>query len=205
MIRLGMLSTWLLAAVCLPVCAQTSISSVVRDAAGVIKSGQSISAYGTDLFGDSVNLYTGAFSLAQTDLAIPGNNALPVAVTRRFSAKDAGYTPSAFGDWELDLPSIGGQFATGTQNNGWNVINQKGFPAEYKRCTSYGEPEYAVFDTGTPVWEGFEYWQGTSLNIPGAGGQDVLWRSASNTSQPTDGNAWPLVTKAGWQLRCCRA
>jgi hypothetical protein len=182
--------------------AQTSISSTVRDAAGLIKAGQSIKAYGTDLFGDSVNLYTGGFSLEQTDLSIPGNNSLPVGVMRRFSPKDAVFTPGALGDWELDLPSIGGQFATGTRNNGWNAINQKGFTGEYKRCTSFGEPEFALDDTvGTTSWEGFEYWQGTSLRVPGGGGE-VLYRSSANTSQPTDGNTWPLVTKGGWQLRC---
>ena len=35
-------------------------------------------------FGDMVNLYTGSLSFSQTDVSIPGNSALPVAIVRRF-------------------------------------------------------------------------------------------------------------------------
>ena len=181
---------------------QNSISSVSRDAGALVRGGQSVSSLGADLFGDSVNLYTGSFSISQSDVSIPGNSALPVSLGRAFSAKDGRYTSGAFGDWDLELPSIGGQFATGTRNGGWDTINNKGTPQEHQRCTYFGEPELAASNDNDAWWEGFEYWQGSTLNVPGGGNQEVLWRASGNTTVPADGNAWPLVTKSGWQLRC---
>jgi RHS repeat-associated protein len=47
-----------------------------------------------------------------------------------------------------------------------------------------------------------EYWHGNFLHVPGSAPQEVLKRAAGNTSAPTDGNTYPLVTRDHWQLRC---
>lgn len=44
-----------------------------------------ITALGPDLFGDKLNLYNGSFSFEHTDISLPGNSALPVALTRTHS------------------------------------------------------------------------------------------------------------------------
>jgi hypothetical protein len=182
--------------------AQTSVTNILRDASGLLKAAESINTESTHLFGDRVNVYSGALSVSQTDVSVPGNSALPVEVSRVFAPMDALVTSGSLGDWELDLPSIGGEFATGVRSYGWSVINATGTPDQNKRCTYFGEPDVGLAETGPYSWEGFEYWQGTNLKIPGGGGGEVLWRSSSNSSQPTDGNNYPLVTKSGWQIRC---
>lgn len=42
-----------------------------------------VAAYGPDLFGDKVNLFNGSLVFEHTDLNLPGNNALPVALVRK--------------------------------------------------------------------------------------------------------------------------
>jgi len=64
----------------LPACGALIASS------GLIRAIESIAAYGTGLFGDSVNAYTGALALQHTDVSLPGDNALPVALSRSFVA-----------------------------------------------------------------------------------------------------------------------
>jgi hypothetical protein len=43
---------------------------------------------------------------------------------------------------------------------------------------------------------------GTSLYVPGASAQEVVIRTVANSIKPSDGQNYPLVTKAGWQIRC---
>jgi RHS repeat-associated protein len=178
----------------------SSISSVTQDAAGLIRASQSIAAYGSEMFGDSINLYTGAFSMTQTDVSLPGNSALPMQVSRSFSPKESTVTDGAFGDWDLVIPSIGGQFATGSVSRGWSVGGEWGTPDQNKRCSYYGLPDFGVSETGNTVFDELEYFQGVNVNAPGGG--ELLWRDASNTNQPAGGQAWPLVTRSGWQIRC---
>ena len=58
-------------------------------------------------FGESWNPDTGAVSFTQTDVSIPGNNDLPVAITRTRSRNPiALFTDGMFGDWELSMPRV---------------------------------------------------------------------------------------------------
>jgi hypothetical protein len=52
---------------------------------------RAISAIGTDLFGDNVNLYNGSLTFTQTDVSLPGNNALAVMVGRRIATGENSY------------------------------------------------------------------------------------------------------------------
>ena len=94
-----------------------------------------------DLFGEQINTNTGGISFSQTDLSLPGNNALPVDVTRRLIV-DGNKSPSfstdvnlwrgySFGEWELDLPYIGGTYSD-TDHYGWDVRTS----SPYARCSS---------------------------------------------------------------------
>src|SRR5690242_5264033 len=53
-----------------------------------IQSAQTISAESYNIFGDSTSLYNGQTSFEITDVSIPGNNALPVALSRRLAIVD---------------------------------------------------------------------------------------------------------------------
>jgi YD repeat-containing protein len=182
-----------------PAPAQTD-PTVFAEQVKLVRAAESLPAQGPTLFGDQVNLYTGALQFAQTDISIPGNSGLPVEVRRTFVTGQAGLLTAYFGDWDLDLPALRGTFAVGTYNGGWVVDTSPTHPDYWKRCTYFAEPPEARPNVGLSRWFGYEYWFGTTLSAPGGG--EVLVRGAGNTQQPQDGNAWPLVTRSGWQLRC---
>ena len=52
------------------------------------KAAEVMAPLGVDMFGDSVNNYTGALSFSVTDIDVPGNNALPVRIARTFRAAE---------------------------------------------------------------------------------------------------------------------
>lgn len=67
-----------------------------------------IAVYGADMFGDRASLYTGSLEFQHTDLLLPGNSKLEVALKRRHVAgRDSGVR-GQLGDWDLDTPRIGG-------------------------------------------------------------------------------------------------
>jgi YD repeat-containing protein len=97
---------------------------------------KAITAYGTELFGDTVNLYDGSLSIQHTDLNLLGNNELPVSLTRTISpGKSERWTAlnRPLGDWAWALPRIGGTFAT---NTGWR--GQDGNVGT--RCSQFAPP-----------------------------------------------------------------
>lgn len=55
-----------------------------------IKGAETIKAETSELFGDKTNLATGETEFLVTDVSIPGNNALPVAIERQFSVEAKG-------------------------------------------------------------------------------------------------------------------
>ena len=156
------------------------------------------------LFGEEIGVYSGSLSFRQTDIALPGNDSLPVQLGRRLAVGQGGLRAGHFGDWDIDLPSISGVFAVGASSYGRNL----GFAADaegaaaFQRCSQFSEPPQGYPNKGLSVWMGSEYWSGTSVYIPGAGAQEIVHRAAANVQAPTDGHAYPLVTKAGWQIRC---
>lgn len=168
-------------------------TTVYTEQGQLTRGSQNITALGADLMGDKVNLYTGTLEFTATDVSLPGNSSLPVAVGRRLVAGRDRYVAGHLGDWDLDIPRLSGVFDART---GW-VNSANGT----NRCSNYSAPPNAVI-TGTVWWYPEEFWQGNTLYVPGAGGQEILVRSAANTAKPTDGQAYPLVTSANWQIRC---
>lgn len=167
----------------------------VGDYSRLIASGGNVKALGTDLFGDTVDLYSGRLDIRQTDVDIPGNNALPVQVTRRFIYADAhDWAKGQFGDWELEIPRISGIFST---YGGW-TLSLTGDDA-YKRCSRFGPPP-GMAGTGGGYFPPHEYWMGTWLELGGS--REELLERYPTTPAPTDGNAWPAVTQSGTVLRC---
>ena len=166
-----------------------------------VRGSSAVSALGPNLFGDQVSLYSGRIEFVQNDLEVPGNNSLPVGISRRLtSGRDMVNNAGMFGDWDIEIPRLQGIFASGAKNKGWAVGD---LPANfYKRCTGYAAPPVG-FPMGASgyVWEPEEYWYGNSLYIPGQGTQTLLLRAPGNTLQPTSGG-FPIVTKSGWQLQC---
>ncbi len=171
-----------------------------------IKSAQVIKAEGPQLFGDSVNLYTGATTFAATDVSLPGNSGLPVAIGRSFTNTADDYRNFPFGEWDWDIPRISGTFSTAA---GWQLIDHNGYPTQ-ARCSaplsgSSGSPVSVRLDPTDPnnheTVGADEYWSGFQLTGQG-GKQEVLVATADSKPKPADGRAYPWVTKQFWYLSC---
>ena len=163
-----------------------------------IKSAEVVGALGDDLFGESVNFYTGATSFRHTDLSLPGNGSLPMQVSRSRGIEDleTKHNPLGreFGDWELDLPYIGGVFL---ENVGWAVDTST--PA--LRCSS-PTSQLSAAPKGYNGFQASRYWQGYSVNLPGQGTQPLLRKLANDATTPTSGDPWRWETKDQVQISC---
>jgi RHS repeat-associated protein len=167
----------------------------------LIRAPKAITALGTDLFGDKVNLYRGTLEFVQTDVSLEGNNQLPVAVTRRLVTGGHGnWWQGLFREWDLEIPHMHGTFSTG---NGW-VKKISATVNSNQRCTNFGAPPDVYYTPTSSIrYRAKEFWHGNMMSIPGAGTQEVLLRDpATNTNVPTDGQATPLVTTGLWSIRC---
>lgn len=187
-----------------------------------------VTAWGPELFGDKVNLFNGSLEFEQLDTSLPGNNALAVALIRRYVPGRADTIRGQFGDWDLETPRVGGSFSS---LRGWVTAS-----GGSNRCSGFSLPPTVSSSTGAssngpttatstrdssgadsaPNVKGqpgalagrvvgfiaSDYWQGTHVTVPGQGSQEVLSRSAAYATAPADGRSYPLVTRGNWQLGC---
>ncbi|MEM6554500.1 MAG: RHS repeat-associated core domain-containing protein [Pseudomonadota bacterium] len=106
---------------------------------------------GLGLMGDQIDPYTGQMTITHTDVSLPGNSELEVAVKRQHRSRSVSEQQDYFmGDWELVIPNISRKL-----RSDWNWNNS--------RCSanSATTPAYGWFD-------------GVKLNIPGIGAQSLL-------------------------------
>ncbi len=174
---------------------QAQTVSPVDDYRRLVSAGSEVKALGTGLFGDTVDLYSGQLTVRQTDIELPGNDDLRVALTRRFTFADADdWGAGQFGDWELELPRISGIFSS---SGGWTTPYTGN--ARYQRCSRFGAPP-TMAGSGGGLFQAHEYWMGTHLEIEG-GREELLGRAAA-VPVPGDGHAYPVTTRSGVMLRC---
>lgn len=171
--------------------------TIYMDQNKLFRSARNVTTLGADLFGDKVNLYTGALEFVQTDVSLPGNSRLPVSVSRRLIAgQEAPY--GLFGGWDLEIPHLHGIYS---RFRGW--VPRSGLATE--RCSDFSEPKYESGSYGSlSGWNGTEFWHGSFLYIPGMGDQELLRRAPANLAAPA-GNSYPVVTRQNWQIRCLAA
>jgi RHS repeat-associated protein len=156
-----------------------------------IDSAKTVSALGSELFGDSVELQTGALSFTVTDVDLPGNNALPVRFTRSYRVDNSNGVALSrmLADWDVEVPRLSGRFATewlaGTSTN---------------RCSSTTPP--AVPTNVAHLFDYSDFWQGIRLDIPGVASGELLVPAATLT-KPSDGNTYRWTLGDGQtQLSC---
>lgn len=151
-----------------------------------IKAQESIGILGEDLFGDTVNYQDGALSFSATDISLPGNSGLPVALKRTFSASGrtnaAGYD-EVFADWELDLPRLSGVFAPTWQD---------------QRCSSAVAPPGVNLGQGS-YYTPEDYWGGNSASMPNGGEMLVL---QAGVPQPSTGGPYKWMTPGFTYFSC---
>jgi RHS repeat-associated protein len=197
--RLASLS--LLAALAQAVVAQSQ--TLPQEYRNLIRSEANVGPLAASLLGDRIDYYTGHVEFATTDISLPGNDALPVAVGRRYivEANPSGVIPErAFGDWDIEAPHIEGIVATSV---GWTVPGA----SPNARCSAFAGAPDATVTTSSPSgsvtttipWE--QYSTGYRIAVPGYGRRELLKRAAGNNEHPTSGT-YPIVTNDWWMVSC---
>lgn len=144
----------------------------------------------SELLGERVDLNTGSLSFQQTDVSLPGNNGLSVALTRTYKGGNYSYLKTLnMGDWMLDIPNI---HTTLLRSD----IRYSGSWGQGKECSGSLNPG-DIADLGS-LFQSFEYWNGDTLNIPGQVNEKLLENNGTLTSA-TD---YSRVTKSNWRISC---
>ena len=176
-----------------------------------IKASQNIGALGNDVAGDRVNFLNGVTSFTTTDISLPGNNGLTVALTRDYQV-GFGRFNTGLGDWAIDIPYIS---TVMTDAGGW-VLDST---TPLSRCTVAGKTlaNGTAPATGAPPtvqvvsdtrasqvygFESWEYWHGYTMHVPGSGDQSLIVPMVANTQRPATGEAYSWTTNKDWWLSC---
>ncbi len=158
-----------------------------------IRTGEQVSPLTSELFGEQINLSSGSTEFVVTDIDLPGNNALPVRLQRRFAVQSfKNRTPwGGFGSWDVEVPYLHGTFSS---TNKWNL----GGNGATSRCSQ-------LFAPSVPTQVNlYEVWNGNSAHIPGAGDQELLYIGASDTPnpRPTDGATYNWGSRGNMRFTC---
>lgn len=206
--------TWGLSLVGLVLGAVAPIASAIdsisygEQVIGPQKHAINVRALGPDVFGEEISAYTGGISFSQTDVALPGNSALEVAIRRRLVV-DGNKSPAKpadenlwrgymFGEWELDVPYLTGMYA---ESAGW-AVNTTTPNARCSSPASFAQFRPKDVTVGDVYFISYNFWNGISLNVPGAGEQGLLHRPAGG-SLPMPAGTWtPLTTRNQWHFSC---
>jgi RHS repeat-associated protein len=133
-----------------------------------LRTDEQVAPLGSDLFGDKVSPYLGQTEFDVVDIDLPGNNALPVQLRRRFSVsmltkgavKDSnggiGNPYGGIGNWDVEVPYIYGTFDLAKK---WNPVE----PGQTGRCST---PFVPGVKTG---FEATDVWSGNKVHLPGQG------------------------------------
>ncbi len=160
-----------------------------------VESARNVGALSNDLFGDQIGLQHGTLSFSATDVSIPGNSALPVALTRRYQVKDWRHrvADGMFKDWEVELPHVSATFAS-------EWIAQHGPPITYSaaRCSNFNRPPIPA---GYPGLEWKDFWHGMQISIPGVTSGELL-STHLGTQTPTSGGPYRWMTNDQVHVSC---
>lgn len=180
-----------LCALLLPTFSQAQSVEVSEEYSQRIKKAETVAPLGDNLFGESVNYYTGETTFSTTDVDLPGNDALPVRLTRRINATASNERiRPVFAGWDLDVPYLTGNFAASA---GWIVSGT----TPGNRCSGGFAPPPAAGSYRS--WSPNVFWRGISMHANG--GTQALLKS-SPLPRPTDGVTSAFVTSQNWQIRC---
>ena len=162
-------------------------------------------ALGPTFFGDHTDMYSGVTTFVTTDVSLPGNSGLSVALQRSLLANEDGISrgPAAFPSWtNFEVPYLSGIYKNGFDPDaGWRSAYLH--TASLLRCSiPGGAPEVTQTDGKDDTWEDFEYWHGNHLYLPGGRQDPMLVVTPSDPSNPTTGGPYYWVTKNDWQFSC---
>jgi RHS repeat-associated protein len=163
------------------------------DWVGRLRPSYEIEPLDENLFGDQIDLQTGALSFEQTDVSLPGNSHLEVAVRRRRDQGDRNYE---FKDWRLLFPVI----RTNIPESQWSTSRWGAIRCSQSLMNSIPLAHYGAYISGAQPLSPSKYNNGVSMEIPGHGAQQLF-----NNANPA-GSSFPtsaqLVSRDGWYLTC---
>jgi YD repeat-containing protein len=149
-----------------------------------------VTTHGPTLFGDDISLYNGGLSFSATDVSMPGNGGLPVAVTRKYNVANRAQGKKAdqpFADWELDTPRLSGVFAPNWPDKRCSV----GSAVEARPPVITGE--------GESHFNPEDYWHGNHADMPGGG--EMLYADQGG-ARPLSGGPYYWLTSGYTYFSC---
>lgn len=156
-----------------------------------VRSHESVTPLGSEVFGENISLYNGATEFRVVDIDLPGNGP-PVQLARRFKveAREVGDPLGGFGAWDLDVPYVHGTFVG---DNKWNI----GQGGNTNRCSS------AWFPANPHDFSTREIWSGFHVHLPGEGDREFYPRiRALDHPLPNDGHNYFWVARDNLRFRC---
>ena len=180
--------------------------AVYNDYDTQMKGSEHIGSLGPGFFGDHTDFYTGATTFLVTDVSLPGNSDLTVALQRSLAAYDDGVNrPPPYPSWtNFEVPYLSGIYkslSSHDDDEGWQTSYSGGTTLQRCSIPSTG-PEVTQSSGKLGEWTSQDYWRGIHLYRPG-GQQEplaILW--SSDPSHPTDGGTYYWATKNHWHFSC---
>ena len=183
--------------------AQDDNQHIYQTYADSVAAAQKREPLGERAFGEKIALFSGSTEFSVTDISLPGNNDLPVALGRRFVIQDRNQYQDrvwlsnlgGFDDWDVEVPYLEGTFPA---QFGW-IVAAPGDPGSLMRCSRASAPFVDVINVGFSLDKA---WQGYHLHMPGADDESLLVATDSTFGAPADGNSYPWTTAGNVRLRC---
>ncbi|WP_371196382.1 RHS repeat-associated core domain-containing protein [Glaciecola sp. SC05] len=149
-----------------------------------------LQVFGDDFLGDAIDPHTGSLVFTHTDIALPGNSALPVALVRSRSNgltyRDG--TNVEFGDWDIKVPRI-------------SVMSLSARPWTGQRCSSRSTHILTPYSDRSSYTPATQYSNGITLSVEGVSSAQIL--------DDTGVSLWPTaatkMTKDYWYFTCITA
>ncbi|HVJ62057.1 MAG TPA: hypothetical protein VM555_05020, partial [Tahibacter sp.] len=170
-----------------------------------LRAAEQLSPLTGEMFGENVSLYTGQTEFRHVDVDLPGNNALPVQLARRFvvtslvadqafASNDGGGVGNPYGglaNWDIEVPYIWGVFDA---QYGWDIPHTEPDinPVAKPRCSQHFLPKVRT-SLGFSIKD---VWAGTKVHIPGKGDKELLVLDPAYPplQAPTDGQTHRWTT-----------
>lgn len=160
-----------------------------------------MTALGDDLMGDRIDPSAGGISFEQTDVSLPGNFDLPVALTRQLSQGflHADNVNAEFGDWQYAVPRI--VVSTASERPFDGARCSESFYSQFSLLTTggVGSNNNALLASGSTIyWGAADYSSGVQLEVPGYGSQQIL----QDPNLPGLPATATHVTAQNWYFEC---
>lgn len=145
----------------------------------------------TDLFGDKIDIGSGSIRFEQTDISIPGNSELQVAITRTLSDPDSWFRETReFENWSLSIPHVRSAYIADRSGNYKSAYWPNG-----KACTKRlnSNPYFTTSgEGGSYQTNKHAYWNGDTVFIPGEGSVKLTEKSEDSTYKRHNNRNWKV-------------